>query len=311
MGRNKIFKYKFFKELEYGSGRVTIKLVALFASHMSLRTTRRLGDILGDIGYFIVFRHRRRTIINMKSVYGNQKSLKDLKQMTRQVFRNLSRCACEMIHFCSHDKVESAISLMDVVEGEEHLRKAQSEGKGVIIISAHMGNFMLLGKKLADMGYKTASIMRQMKDEKLERLFIKWRNEKMGLHTIPKLPLWRSVRESLDWLGKGNILTMYIDQRSGSGIWVDFFGMPTLTATGAAVFALRTGASVIPLFVVNYNNNSYKLIIDPPVKIDNTGERKKDIAANTARFTKVVEKYIHKYPTQWFWVHNRWKEKGY
>ncbi|MEA3328608.1 MAG: lysophospholipid acyltransferase family protein [Candidatus Omnitrophota bacterium] len=309
MDKNKILKSKFLKELEYGSSRVMIKLLVLIASWMSLGSIRKLGNVLGDIGYFIVFRHRQRTIANMKLVYGDQKSLAEIKQMTRQIFRYLSRCGCEIVYFCSRDNIKSAVGLVNSVEGEQYLRQAQKEGKGIIIISAHMGNFMLVGRKLTNMGYKTATIMRQMKDEKLEKLFTKWRNEKMGQHTIPKLPLWKSVRQSLDWLGQGNILAMYIDQRSGSGVWVDFFGIPTLTATGAAVFALRTGAPVVPLVVVNRNNGFYKLIIEQPVKMDNTGERKKDIETNTARFTKIIEKYVRKYPTQWFWVHNRWKEK--
>ena len=311
MSKSQIFKSKFFKELEYGSGRITIQLLVLAASWMSLNSLRRLGDILGDLGYCIVFRHRRRTIINMKLVYGDQKSLKEIKLMTRQIFRYLGRSACEMVYFCSRDNIKNATQLVNIVEGGQYLKQAHEKGKGVIIVSAHMGNFMLVGKKLADMGYKTATIMRQMKDEKLEKLFTKWRNEKMGQHTILKLPLWRSVRESLDWLAKGNILTMYIDQRSGSGVWVDFFGRPTLTSTGAAVFALRTGAPVVPLFIINDNEGFYKIIIEPPVEIDKTGERKKDIAVNTAKFTKIIEGYVRKYPTQWFWVHNRWKEKGF
>ena len=310
--REKIFKQGFLKSVEYGSVRIALKLFLWLASFMSLRALRNLSRVLGDISYFLIFRHRRRTIINMRLVYGDEKSLPEIKRMTRQIFRNLCRYVCEMVYFCSRDKIEKSTILVDAVEGEEYLRQAYEKNKGAIIITAHFGNFLFIGKKLSDMGYRTASIMRQMKDEKLEELLAKWRNEKMGSHTILKLPLSKSVRESIDWLRKGNILVMYIDQRSGSGIWVDFLGMPTLTATGAAVFALRTGVPVLPLFILNYRGGCYKMIIEPPLKIiDNTGDRKKDIAANTARFTKVIEAYIRKYPTQWFWVHNRWKEKGY
>ncbi len=307
----KIFKSGFLKSLEYGSGRISIKLFVLLSSFMSLKALEKLSKVWGDIGYFLVFRHRQRTIANMRLVYGDEKSLAEIKRMTRQIFRNLCRYTSELVYFCSRDKVRKATILIDTVEGEEHLRQAYEKNKGVIAITAHFGNFLLTGKKLSDMGYRTASIMRQMKDEKLEELFTKWRNEKMGQHTILKLPLSKSVRESIDWLGKGGILVMYIDQRSGSGIWVDFLGMSTLTATGAAVFALRTKAPVLPLFILNYKPGLYKMVIEPPVRIDNTGERKKDIETNTAKFSKVIEKYVRKYPTQWFWVHNRWKEKGY
>ncbi len=307
----KIFKTGFLKSLEYGSGRISIKIFVLLSSFMSLKVLEALSKIWGDVGYLLVFRHRQRTIANMKLVYGDEKSLAEIKWMTRQIFRNLCRYASELVYFCSRDKAQKAAILIDAVEGEEYLRQAYEKNKGVIAITAHFGNFLLTGKKLSDMGYRTATIMRQMKDEKLEKLFTKWRNEKMGQRTILKIPLSKSVRESINWVGKGNILVMYIDQRSGSGIWVDFLGKSTLTATGAAVFALRTKAPVLPLFIVKYKPGLYKMVIEPPVKIDNTGERKKDIATNIARFSRVIEEYIWKYPTQWFWVHNRWKERGY
>jgi len=152
----KIFKSGFLKSLEYGSGRISIKLLILLSSFMSLKALKNLSRVLGDISYFLIFRHRQRTIANMRLVYGDEKSLAEIKRMTRQIFRNLCRYTCELVYFCSRDKIEISTILINAVEGEEYLRQAYKKNKGVIAITAHFGNFLLTGKKLSDMGYRTA-----------------------------------------------------------------------------------------------------------------------------------------------------------
>ena len=94
------------------------------------------------------------------------------------------------------------------------------------------------------------------------------------------------------------------------GVFVDFFGIPACTASGLARIALRTDAAVVPGFTVwDEKLRKYILRFDPAVELVRTGDNEADIVANTAKFTKVIEDFVRRYPDQWLWVHRRWKTR--
>ena len=94
------------------------------------------------------------------------------------------------------------------------------------------------------------------------------------------------------------------------GVFVDFFGIPTCTASGLARIALRTDAAVVPGFTVwDKKRRKYILRFEPAVELIRTEDNEEDIIANTAKFTKVIEAFIRQYPDQWLWVHRRWKTR--
>jgi KDO2-lipid IV(A) lauroyltransferase len=274
---------------------------------ISAKSIVRLSQVLADIGYYALGRNRRLAIQNLSLAYGKTKSPSEIREMAREVFRHGSRGAFELMLDYGRGHIRDACRRVKQTEGLEHLDRALEKGNGVVGLCAHLGNFILLGATLNSLGYGCATIMRQMRDEQLEEMFTEIRN-KMGQITIPKFPLSRSVRDSLSWLARGNILAMYIDQRSKTGAIVDFMSLPTSTATGAAYFALRSGAPVLPIFVLRRDDGYYKLLIGPELEVLNTGNLKADMHTNTAHFAKVVEDYIRQYPTQWFWFDRRWKK---
>jgi KDO2-lipid IV(A) lauroyltransferase len=278
-----------------------------FTRLFSLRAITRLSRMLADFGYYLLSRNRKLAIANLSLVYGKTKSPMRIREMARETFREGARGGFELMHYFGRGHIEGTCELVKETEGLENLRRALDKGKGVVALSAHLGNFILLGAVLNRLGHPCATIMRQMRDAQLEEMFTDIRKE-MGQNTIPKFPISRSVRESLKWLSQGNILAMYIDQRSKAGAIVDFMGFPTSTATGAAYFALRSGAPVLPMFVLRRGDGFYKLVIGPEVAVVATGAFKADVDMNTARFAKVVEEYIRHRPTQWFWFDRRWKQ---
>lgn len=299
-------KYKK-KRLERWFGRQWVKLIMLATRFLTVKRARTLGRILGNLGFYLIPRHRRTAIRNINLIYGKEKSKRELQEMIRRTFVRASSFGWEMLYLYAHGKTERQMEeLIAKVEGLENLKAAMERGKGVIGLGAHLGNFTILGAKLNALGFPCTAIMRQMRDGKLENIFREMRL-KLGQRWIPKFPVSRAIRESIAWLKEGKLLMLYIDQRSGQGIEVDFMGIPTPTPTGAAVFALKTGAAVLPIVNVEDRNGLYKLIIGKEIPVIKTGNRKKDIFENTTRFNKVIEKYIRLYPDQWFWFHNRWK----
>ena len=93
------------------------------------------------------------------------------------------------------------------------------------------------------------------------------------------------------------------------GVFVDFFGNPACTGAGLAALAQRSGAPVLPMFMVRQKSGKYKFILKPLVEISRTDNHEKDLLENTQRFTEVVEDVVREYPDQWFCIHQRWKTK--
>jgi KDO2-lipid IV(A) lauroyltransferase len=119
-----------------------------------------------------------------------------------------------------------------------------------------------------------------------------------------------AVRGSLKALRRNELVGVLVDQNAGDdGIFVDFFGCPASTAPGAAAFALRTGAAVLPTFGWRNADNTHVVQVDGPVPLVRTGDHEHDLRANTARYTKIIEEGIRRHPEQWFWLHKRWKAR--
>lgn len=306
--RIKLFKNKEQKKrIERWCGRQWFQFLKFATRFLTLKRTVVFGRILGRLGFYLVARHRKMALRNVKLVYGKEKSPSELRELVQRTFINASCFTCETLFLYARilngKKPEDPIKR---IEGLEHLKAASSRGNGVIGLAAHLGNFPFISRKLDSLGFPNTVLMRQMRDQKLEGKFNIMRRD-FGQNWIPKFPLSEAIKKCIAWLKTGKLFMIYIDQRSGQGVKINFMGVPTPTPTGAAVFALKTGAAVLPIVNVKEKDGNYKLIIGEEVPVVKTGDYKKDVLANTIRFNQVIEKYIRLYPDQWFWFHNRWK----
>ncbi len=142
--------------------------------------------------------------------------------------------------------------------------------------------------------------------EELERIIYRIRTSK-GMKVIT-----RGERESsysiVRALHKNQAIGILIDQNTKAvpGVYVNFFGRKAWTPSGLATLAIKTGASVVPGFIIRQKNDKHVIEILEPVKIITTGDLSKDIERNTQIFNNIIESYIRKYPEQWVWFHERW-----
>ena len=294
------------KLIERWFGRNVLILAYLVSRLMKPGFIHFIYPYLGSLVYLFLTRHRRMALKNINLVYGDTLSPKQKKKIVRDVFRFISLAGFEILYFYTHNKFEKTDKLVSCIQGRENLDNALKKGKGVIALGGHLGNFVLLGSLLNKLGYENTAIMRQMRDSQLEEIFVTARNN-IGQNFIHKFPSAEAVSKSLAWLKAGKILVMYIDQRSGRGPKVDFLGVPTHTPTGAAVFALKSDAPVVPMFNLMRADGSYHLIFGEEVPLIRSGNFREDVVANTAHFNQIIGAYIKKYPEQWFWFHDRWK----
>jgi KDO2-lipid IV(A) lauroyltransferase len=262
---------------------------------------------LTTVGYWFTVRQRKIARESIDIAFGETKSDKEKQAIIKRCFKNFGSGMTELLYCLAHPRtVERKVA----IEGKEHLDAALARGKGVIAVTAHYGNFPLLMLAFALKGYNTSSIIRPARDEELSR-YLEKRRTAVGLKTIYAIPRRECVTRSLKELRGNGLLFIPIDQNfgSGGGVYVDFFGQKAATATGPAVFAMRTGAMILPMFIVKQDDGTHKIIIEPPVPVDERGDERASIETAMAKITHLIEQYIRRYPHEWAWMHRRWKSR--
>ena len=246
---------------------------------------------------------------NLQTAFGNEKTEAEIKAILGKYFANIGLGMIELVYFL--DRPKKILENVTII-GKENLDEALSKGRGVILLSAHFGDFILMYLRMALEGYKINCIMRRMKDAQFEE-YISEYLKKNGVQKIYSLPHRQCVVQSLKCLRDNQVLFMLLDQNygEGSGVFVDFFGRQAATATGPVVFSSRSGAPIVPIFIVREGKaGEHKIIIDPPIKLEAAQNEEAGLTRNTAQLTKIIERYIRRYPYEWGgWMHRRWKSR--
>lgn len=268
---------------------------------------KAMTDFILVVGFFFMKSKRAIAQESLDIAFGNSISSQEKKKIIETCFANLGRAAIELMYFTNHPEM---IREKVFFEGKERLDAILKQGKGAILVSAHFGNFPLMLLRLVQEGYPTSGIMRQSRDEVIEKDFLAMRT-RFGLKTIYSHPRTECVNQSLKVLRNNELLFIPLDQNFGTkgGVFVEFFGQPAATATGPAVFAMRTGAPIVPIFTMRDADDRHKIIIDEPFYIEKKEDDAAAILACTIKITQIIERYIRRYPQEWGWMHRRWKTK--
>ena len=295
------------KTFQRAAARYGLYSFAWLFERLPYTAVRLITGVLIAIGLRCAIRQRRIAAESVEIAFGDEKSVEEKRQIIKHCFENFGRGMTEMLYCLAHpDTAEQRVTF----EGKVHLDRAYAQGRGVIAVTAHFGNFPLMMLACSRQGYKTSAIIRPARDEELSEYLHKKRT-KAGLKTIYATPRMACVSGSLKELREGGLVFIPIDQNFGGdgGVYVDFFGHKAATATGPAVFALRTGAPILPMFIIRLDDGTHKIIIDPPVTVQQKGSEKETIATVMTEITAIIEQYIRRYPQEWAWMHRRWKSR--
>ena len=263
----------------------------------------KIGRLLGRLVYRLDERHRRIALENIASTLGLKGA--EAEKIVFSVFENLGMVLAEFIKIPTVDK--SFLDKRVSVEGFENYLKAKSEGKGILMLGAHLGNWELLAAThLLKMGERASVVYMKTKNPYVDR-FIDSIRKSYGLKTIPH---HNAMKRVLAALRRGEAVGVLLDQHGGDkeAIKVDFIGRTAATSMGLALMALRTGAPVVPMFMVREGDDRFRFKYEEPIYLKKSGDMEKDIRDGTTIFNRVIEDYVRRYPEQWFWVHRRWKE---
>jgi len=262
-----------------------------------------VGRILGRLAFRIDRRHRGIALNNLAVAFGRDKTALERERIARESFANVGRVACETIKF-THMSRDRMIGLVDVL-GREHLEKALALGRGVLLFTAHFGNWEAVVGPVSQSG-PFPVIARALDNRVIDRRLTSLR-ERMGGMVINKLGAGRRVLRAL---ARNEIIGILIDQNvlRIQAVFVDFFGKPAATTPALAAFHLQTGAPILPMFCVP-NGRRLRLSIGPPVVVPRSGRRTDDVLKITQVCTKMIEDEIRRAPELWLWVHRRWNSR--
>jgi KDO2-lipid IV(A) lauroyltransferase len=262
----------------------------------------KLGAAVGDLLYRTMRRYRVVAQRNLTMAFGWDAG--KAEGVARQVFRNLGKTMVEFLRLPSMSPEE--LRRLCRLEGLEQVHAALAEGRGLLIISAHYGNWELFAARVAAEGIPLSVVARDADDPATNAL-INGIREGCGYRVIPRQSAPRGVLEALR---RNEVVVLLMDQNTvKGGEFVPFFGRLAATATGPALFALRTGACLIPAFVQRQPDDTHIGRTLAPVTPARSGDREQDVRALTAQLTVIIESQVRADPTQWFWIHDRWRHR--
>jgi len=279
-----------------------VKALILVARMLPRRVGLKLFSALGHFAFSAYRKERDRAVSNVSLAFPEIDPL-IVRALARGSFKSLGRNALDAIRlaFISREEVLGLCT----ISGEDHLRQSYERGRGVIALTGHIGCWELLGARLSRKGYKVSVIARDLHDGRLNDILVRIRRR----HGTVSIPRGASAVAGYKVLKKGEILGMLLDQDIDvDGVMVPFFGVPAHTARGAALFALRSGADIVPMAIHMRPDGSHGITVRPPLEIppEDLGEEWR-IDELTASCSKAIEELIRIYPQQWVWFHDRWK----
>lgn len=233
------------------------------------------------------------------------RSREDVLALARASYESLGRTSIETAIMPGTTK-EDILARTEYVEGWEYIEAGLAQGKGLIAVTGHLGNWEFGGAYFAARGVPTDVVARGMANPIFEAYVTRTREE-IGMMVIHDKDAVRRTPRSL----RENRMVAFVSDHDALGLastFVPFFGRPAKTPRGPAVFALRFGAPVVFIAIPRLPSGKYAVIVEP-VEVTPTGDREADIDAIVLRFTQMLEAMVRRFPAQYFWQHRRWRRQ--
>jgi len=268
-----------------------------------MRAALALGRAAGSLSY-LVSRRRRIALDNLTEAYRDQLSPQQVERIARGVFRHVGQSAAESMWLRGRLTTQRLDEIM-VLEGWEQLQDAFSRGRGVMLITAHIGNWEIGAHVLAVKFGPIYSVAKPLKNKRVDE-YVNCFREACAQVIIDRSG---ALRELVRVLREGRLVIILADQHAhAGGIQVKFFGRDAWTVTAPAAIALRLGCPVALGYCYRDDDGlRHHVVLDEIVEFTPTGDREGDIRRATEYMTQKIEGYVRLRPEQWFWLHRRWK----
>ena len=259
---------------------------------------------MADIHYSLSGESRKVIENNLKQVLGEGRE-EEIKGKARKVFQNFAKYIVDFSRFRRLNR--SNLERFIAIEGIENLERSFAAKKGVIALTAHLGNWELGGVALAILGYPMNAVALSHEEASVNRLFVQQRTRR-GVKVIP---FGMAAKRCYQALRRNEVVALLGDwDIKSQGIRAPFFGKLTTLPRGPAILSLKTGAAILPGFTIRGKDNRFRLFFEKPIFPESTGCKEEDVERLNNQVSKILESYIRRYPEQWLLFHEVWPEKG-
>jgi KDO2-lipid IV(A) lauroyltransferase len=301
---------------EVAQGRVGKDSIAHTAEYLALRGTvaaltalpwqraGQLGAGLGTLG-FRPLGIRRAVVESQLRAAFPELDDREILRISRASYAHLGRTAIETALLPSLDRA-AIIDLVEKVIGWEYIDEGIQAGRGVILVTGHLGNWELGGAYLAARGIPVDAIVRHMANPRFDR-YLNMTRASLGIRVVYDD---QAVRLTPRALRDGRLIAFLADQgvRGLASTYVPFFGRTAKTPRGAAVFALRMGAPIVFGAAIRQPSGRYQMAFEP-VEVTRSDDRERDTDEIVARYTAALERWVRIAPEQYLWQHRRWRRQ--
>ena len=287
--------------LEYLAARLGMSVACLLSS----KTADRFGAGLGSLSHLLVKSRRRVASDNLRQALGNHLGEAEIDAIVKRVFQNVGRALIETARFgrMTPELMQEII----VGDGEQHIRQARENGRGAVFLTAHFGNWELLGGWAGTHGMPIDLLTGEQSNQLIDAMMNNQR-QKLGVGIIPKKTSLRVVFKTL----KANrMVGIAADQHDPSNsLILEFFGRLASVPRGPAAFAVKAGCPILPALMRRERYDRHVVMAGEPIFPPDSGDVEADIRNMTIQYLKFYEEIIGRYPDQWMWTHRRWKYKA-
>lgn len=271
---------------------------------LSMPRAGAIGEWIGALGYRPLGIRRAVVERQVRAAFPDLAAA-DVLRIARAAYEHLGRTTIEtaLLPACSREQV---LAMFERVEGWDVVERARAQGRGMLIVSGHLGNWELAGAFVAASGVPLEAVARGMENPLFDRYITETRRS-IGMAVIHDADAVRRVPRATR---EGHAVAMLVDQGAVglASSWVPFFGRQAKTPRGPAVFALRLGAPVVFATALRQASGKYVMYYEE-VPVHPTGDREADVDRIVADYTSTLERWIRRAPEQYFWHHRRWKHQ--
>ena len=248
---------------------------------------------LADLHYAFSTKDRQAVGRNLAEILGHGHP--GIPAASREVFRNFAKY---LVDFFRLERFDAAFLAQYVtVQGREYLDEALRGGRGVILLSAHLGNYELGAAVMTTLGYPVSAIVLTHQDPDIDAFFTHQRRAER----VTAIPVGMALRQGFICLRRNELLAVVGDRDfSQNGLEVTLLGRPTRVPKGPAMFSVRTGAPILPAFCIREPRDRFRMILERPILPRTDADELTEIRRLTQAGTAVLEQYIRQYPTQWY-----------
>ena len=261
-----------------------------------------LFSCLGTLCYYILSSDRKKTVRNLKIVFGEEWNEKKIRATAKAVFKSLGKNLFDAAHLdtMSAEKFDRTVS-HDSLDG---MNAAKNEGRGGVLITAHVGCFEMLLHFLARKGFNGIVIGREFKNPAVNEVVRRLRS-RPGVEYMDRS---ENSRKVVRMLQQGKMMGVLVDQDTKvEGVFADFLGHTAFTPSGAVRFAMKFNIPVFVSVTARLDGDKHHVFVSPEITPPDTGDFEADLLANVQRINDIIGSYIRKFPEQWVWMHERWK----